>query len=276
MNRKKNLILFLFMFFCTACSSFKPIRWMVYYGDQLNQENLKGVDLAVVEPDFITPKKFSGFDGLWIAYLSLGEVNESRSYWSALKMDGALLEANPDWPGAYQVNLQNETWRKMVLDEIVPALVEKGFHGLFFDTIDVASYLEAKDPKKYSGMVESLINLIQDIHKKYPQLLLFPNNGLDFLNKMAPSVDGVFVEDVYTHFDTTQGKVIATSPGISREKEGVLDLFAKRYSKNVFVIHYGNSVGDELSQKALEKARKKGYQSYLTTINLDQPGKIPY
>jgi len=259
----------------SACSSHRPISWLVYYGDQLTNDQIQNMDLLVVEPDHINPKKFEHFDGLWVAYLSLGEVNASRTYFSKLKSKGALLEENKDWPGAFRVNLKSREWHDLLLNEIIPELVQKGYTGLFFDTIDVASYLESKNPQLYGGSVSALVTLIQEIHQKYPNLLLFPNNGLDFINKLAPHVDGVFVEDVYTHYNFSTKNVEKVDPSIRKEKEKSLDLFKNRYQKNVFVIHYGNKPQDELSLWALSQASAKHYHSYLTTVDLNTIGFVP-
>ncbi len=261
--------------FSSSCKSQRPLAWFVYYGDSLAQDQIDGVDLVVVEPDHIQPKQYPKFKGLWVAYLSLGEVNRSRSYFDSLKDQGALLEENVDWPGAYRLNVNNQGWRDLLINKIIPDLVAKGYSGLFFDTIDVASYLESKDRQKYGGSIKAMVGLIQEIHQKFPNLLLFPNNGLDFIYKLAPFVDGVFVEDLYTSYDFGEKKVVKTAPDITIEKEKILDLFKNRYNKNVFVIHYGDKPHDELSSWALGQAKIKNYYSYLTTIHLDTIGFMP-
>ncbi len=270
MKTRLGLTFFLFLAGQFACLASSHFKWLVFYGSDLSVRQIRDVEWVILEPDHHdvsnlkkeTPAKF-------IAYLSLGEVNESRTYWPEVK--SAAIEANPEWPGAHRMDLRSTKWQSVILDQIIPSLIQKGYDGLFFDTMDTAIYLE--QTKGMDGSVNALTGLIHKIHKKYPKLLLIPNNGLELLESLGDAVAAVAVEDLYLGYDFEKKKIRKTLSEADLYKEGFLTKFKSR-GKKVLVILYGNSPKGKLEKEAIKKVRKKGFDWYLGDIQLNTLGHV--
>ncbi len=76
-----------------------------------------------------------------LAYLSIGEVENYRPYFDRVKQSGAVLMENENWPGSYYVDVRNQSWSKLLLEEIIPELLRQGYSGLMLDTVDNPIYL---------------------------------------------------------------------------------------------------------------------------------------
>lgn len=248
--------------------------WLIYYGNQLPVTKLAHIELAIVDPDHINPRLFPTVTTQFIAYLSVGEADRQRPFWPRLVGKPFLIDQNPNWPDSFRVDVRSSEWQDLLLNELIPAMIAKGYKGLFLDTIDTASYLESKDPKKFAGSRAAMIHLIQRMHQRYPQLLILPNNGLDLLADVGGSVAGVVVEDLYTRY-LFDKKQYGRTPAIeTQEKEVLLMAFQKRWRKPVYVVLYDQTATSALAQSAIKACTAKGFNWYLTTVDLVALGTV--
>lgn len=264
---------------CHPSGKPSPFRWAVYYGPKLSVDQLKGVDLIVLDPDQINPlASFSAEDRLTtrlVGYLSVGEAEEYRWYWPRVRGKEFLVEKNETWKGDYRVDIRSHEWQQLLLEEVIPRILQQGYEGLFLDTIDTAPYLEGKDPLRYRGSTKALVQFIKDLRRKFPTLLIYPNNGLEMLGEYATDVNGVFVEDLYTHYDFVSKKTLQTQPEITHDKESLLDQFRTRYQKPVMTILYEKEPKSPLAQYGIKRAEEKGYGWYVTSVDLMSWGTTP-
>src|SRR3989338_3729829 len=216
----------------------RPVRWIVYYGEAVSARTLMDVDLAVLEPDAVSPNRFKDLKTLFFGYLSVGEVNTSRNVWPEIMGEDFVVEENPDWPGAWRVDIRSPRWRQLLLAKVIPKIFEKGYQGLFLDTVDTAAYLEEKDPKNFAGSKEAMVRFIQTIREKYPDALILPNNALELLDDYGDVLYGVTVEDLYTRCDPLRRVCAPTPLEETRFKESKLNAFKSRFKKPVFNILY--------------------------------------
>lgn len=244
----------------------EKVRWFVYYGAHLKEQDLSGIKLAILEPDHISPHDFKKAKTQFFGYLSVGEVSQTRPYWKRLQ----TLEPNPDWPGATRMDIRSEAWRHLILDEIIPSILDKGYQGVFLDTVDTAIYLEDRDQEKFIGSKRSLISLIRAMKERYPKMKILINNGLEILPHVADVIDGVVVEDLYTRHNFKTLMSEPTPQEVVNFKEPMLDDFKKNFHKPVYNILYGTALDSELVHSAIKRSREKGYHWHLTTVNLDQ------
>ncbi|WP_457549739.1 endo alpha-1,4 polygalactosaminidase [Archaeoglobus sp.] len=131
-----------------------------------------------------------------LAYLSLGEVNENRWYFKYVKR--CVTGKNPIRK-YYYINLSCKTWKNVLLDTVIPKIVEKGFNGLFLDNVDVVD--------KYPKFKDDMTDLIKDIRARYPNLILIQNRGFSIINKTAKYVNGVVFECFTTYYQLVKRKV---------------------------------------------------------------------
>lgn len=258
-----------------GCSPSQAERWFIHYGSDVPHSALTSSALAIVEPDNFNPATFPGLKIKLIAYLSVGEVSEDRWYWGEIKDKPFVLASNPRWPRAHRVDPRAEVWQRLLLEQLIPAILQKGFDGLFLDTLDTALYLEKKDSKRFVGTRGAMIGLIREIRRRYPKLILIPNNGFEFLESYGDVIDGVAVEDLYIRWDFDRKKPVKTLLVDDLAKEAYLDTFKARYQKPVYNILYGVDPKDPLAQYGIQKSKRKKYLWYLGPIDLMQLGAMP-
>ena len=88
--------------------------------------------------------KANGGARLVIAYMSIGEAEDYRYYWSGL--DKTLVyKSNPDWPGNYAVKYWEPSWKSIIYgnsNSYTKKLIDAGFDGAYLDIIEAYEYFE--------------------------------------------------------------------------------------------------------------------------------------
>jgi len=201
-------------------------------------DDLRSLDMVVldpdVHPDFSSLKKNHPV----IAYLSVGEAANYRFFWDQIRDKPWVLEENPNWSGAFFVDIRNPEWRKLLIEEVIPEIVEQGFRGLFLDTLDTVQFLESTDPEKYAGSKEAMVSLVADIHEAYPELMLISNNGFPILKKIAPYLSGMIAEGINMMIDFENNGYKPVPPEDRNMKINILKEIRRYYGLNVFNIDY--------------------------------------
>lgn len=249
------------------------LKWIAYYGSALKSQDVKNVDWAIVDRG-IDPSPLKNGHTKFIAYVSVGEAEEHRDYWSEIKNSKALIAPNPNWKGAHLIDVRDVEWRKLILEKILPMIKAKGFDGVFLDTIDTAIDLEDTDAQKYAGCKDVVVELISEMRAHYPDFLIIPNGGLRLLPRFAPNIDGVLVEDLYTHYDFKKKKSFRTEATVTEAKEKILDGFRKEFGKPVLNLLYDTAQTTSLARFAIRRSQDKNYTWYLTTVDLMKIGVV--
>ncbi len=262
----RQWLLVLCLLFLTSCSS--RLHWVIYYGSTPPSTPLKKVDWAILEPDNLQPSSLKNPKIKTLGYISLGEINSSRSYWPKIQNSSFIVEENPNWPGAYRVDIRSTDWQDLLIQQILPSILNQGFDGFFLDTVDTALYLQEKDPVKYSHSQEAMVNFIKKIRASFPKALIVPNNGLEMLPEIGKNIDAILVEDLYTRYDFNNKTVIATPTEVSLTKEKMLDKFTHDFHKPVLALLYENSTNTPLTKHAISKCKEKDYSWAVTTVDL--------
>ena len=242
---------------------------LLYYGSALREQDLTNIKTAIVDPDHTDPNQFTSTQTKFIAYLSLGEIETYRSYWSLLKSTPNLIvEKNPNWKDNYLIDIRSKDWQTFIVEIFIPQIMAKGFDGLFLDTLDTAVEMERRDPLKYAKSKQSLIDLIHSIHKKFPKLSLYSNNGLEILSSIQDAITGAVAEDVYTRYDFKLHKSNSTPSSDRDYKVNLLNQFTRSTKKPVYVILYDDSQKTELVQDAIKECLKNKFNWFVAPVDL--------
>ena len=172
-----------------------PFRWAVYYGADAPSEAFAEYRMVVFDSDRhpdIEP--IAARRTQVLGYLSIGEVHRTRSYFAEVEREGLLVYENPTWPGAFAVDVRDTRWRKRIVDELVPAILARGFQGVFLDTADTAIDLERRDRAKFAGATLATIELIKAIRNRHPQIAIVLNRGYEILPAVEGAIDMVLAE----------------------------------------------------------------------------------
>lgn len=231
----------------------------VVYSD-INSTVVSGYKLLIVEPYFYTKQEIIEFNSRGIkvvAYLSLGEVNESRRYFSEFKEIG--LKGKNENHGSYFIDLSEGRIKEKFVNKIVPELLSFGYDGLFLDTIDaVAPYTLRRN------MEQDMVDLISDIRSRNPDKLLIQNAGLFLLDKTAAFIDAVAIEAVASGYDFNKNEYQIKPEKEYEERLEIIDSLHQNYKIPFLIIDFADNYGNFLLIK--NRLEESGYSFFISNI----------
>ena len=200
-----------------------------------------------------------------VAYLSIGEAEDYRSYWQSDWVSNGKRTAaapawlgieNPEWKGNYQVKYWNAQWQKLMLAAIDDAM-ERGFDGVYLDIVDgfetyeqgADGYLDDRmNPETKQTYRRDMVDWVKAIaaraRAKNPVALVIPQNGSQLAahKDFVEVISAQGIEDLFTN-----GKKLQPASHTD-EILGHLKLLASE-KKPVLLIEYPKTP----EQKALSK-----------------------
>lgn len=179
-------------------ASTHAIKWVVFYGPSADDSVLSAYDIVILDTMFQGSIPTIAKAGARVCgYLSLGEIKTSDAYFRRLD-PAALLESNPAWPGTRRIDIRQQSWKELVLGEMVPSLIAQGFSGFLLDTLDTPPYLEQLDPIRNRGMRQAAVDLVRAIRTAHPGMLVIMNRGYALLPSIIASIDYIVAESLLT------------------------------------------------------------------------------
>ncbi|MFK5924123.1 MAG: endo alpha-1,4 polygalactosaminidase [Verrucomicrobiota bacterium] len=123
-----------------------------------------------------------------IGYMSLGAVGENRWWFEALEKANALRGQNPGF-ASQVIKLDKPVWKKLVIQRIIPEIINRGFNGVFLDDLDLIYQTHQQ---------RAAVELIAEIRTQFPELKIMANRGLEYLKDFSKQVDYVLLESCVT------------------------------------------------------------------------------
>jgi uncharacterized protein (TIGR01370 family) len=250
----------------------EPFRWAVYYSADAPADAFADYRLVVFDADRhpdIAPLAARGTQVL--GYLSLGEVHRSRSYFAEVEREGLFVYENPNWPGAFALDVRDPRWRRRVVDELVPAILARGFAGVFLDTADTAIDLERRDRTKFAGATLATIDLVKAIRNRHPGIVVILNRGYEILPAVEGAIDMVLAESLVTAWDFA-GKSPRMAPADLHAAEVALlsDAKKRRRELRVLTLEYWTPEDAASVREIYARVRALGFAPYVATVALDR------
>lgn len=242
----------------------KPIKnitsYAVYYGrDKIDK--LSGYDLVILEPDNYSKdeiQKLKENGTIIVAYLSIGEVSASRSYFSEVRE--CIIGKNPTW-NSYYVNVSCKRWQDIILNEIIPKILSKGFDGVFLDTIDVVDL--------YPNMKRDMIELIASIRKNYPDIVIIQNRGFSIIDETVKYINGILFECFTTRYNWKSKTYEVWSSKDLNWIDNIAEKLVKLRKKyGIIVLTLDYAENESLKRFCIRHAEKFGFIPFVSTINL--------
>lgn len=250
----------------------KATSWAVYYSDKAALQEFSPYSLLVLDSKYHPPLRPLADRGkTLLGYLSLGEVEQQREHFAAVKAQGLLFGENPVWKGSYYIDVRDRRWTERVVTELIPAILHQGFDGIFLDTLDNPPHLEREDPKQFAGMREAAVRLVRTIRRHYPHIKIMLNRGYELLPEVASDIDMVLGESVYADYDFERQTYQRVPEPLYREQVAILKEAVRRNpALQVFTLDYWDPA-DKAGIAAIYRAqRANGFYPYVATIALDQ------
>jgi endo-alpha-1,4-polygalactosaminidase (GH114 family) len=155
-----------------------------------------GFDLVVVDGESAGAREVAAIKrasgGLVLAYLDVGTIESYRGWYNAAKP--YRLDYWGDW-GEWYANVNAAGFRSLMLERVAPAMMGKGFDGLFLDNTDMTETHAAQKPGM-RALVTGLSRLVRARGK-----LLMAQNGADVNWPLKRFYDGINFEDVSFSYD---------------------------------------------------------------------------
>ncbi|MEO7990883.1 MAG: endo alpha-1,4 polygalactosaminidase [Chryseolinea sp.] len=111
---------------------------MVLIDLYFNDEQLTLADVASLKV------KLNGGSRLVICYMSIGEAEDYRYYWSDLNKS-LIYRENTDWEGNFSVKYWETSWKDVIYgndQSYTKKILDTGFDGVYLDIIEAYEYFE--------------------------------------------------------------------------------------------------------------------------------------
>ncbi len=253
-------------------ASDEPFRWAVFYGADAPAEAFADYRLVVFDSDRhpdVEPIVARRAQAL--GYLSIGEVHRTRSYFAEVEREGLLVYENPNWPGAFAVDVRDARWRRRVVEELVPAILARGFQGVFLDTADTAIDLERRDRTKFAGATLATIELVKAIRNRHPGIAIVLNRGYEILPAVEGAIDMVLAESLVTDWDFAKKAPRMAPADLHAAQVGLLSAARKRKpALRVLALEYWTPGDADRLREIYAKVRALGFSPYVATVELDR------
>lgn len=246
--------------------------WVVYYGDQARPEEFRPYRLAVLDADGHPPLRPIAANGtVLLGYVSLGEVERHRAHFDAVRREGILLDENPNWPGSFYVDVRDPRWRARVVDELVPAILARGFHGIFLDTLDNPPHLQRTDPRRFAGMTAAAADLVKAIRARHPGIPVMLNRAYELLPDVARDIDILLGESVVSGWDFEKARPRPVPPEDQRfQRDAMRAARALNPDLRLLTLDYADPADRAAVARIYARQRADGFEPYVATIALDR------
>jgi hypothetical protein len=166
----------------------------------------RGYDLVVVDGQEASSAQVASLrqgGRIVLAYLDVGTIEPGRPWFAQARP--YRLNLWPQW-GEWFANLLRAGYRRLLAGAVAPAMLAKGFDGLFLDNVDMIE----SHPRQAPGMRMLVRALAQRVHSAGGAL--FAQNGADVLGPLLADLDGWNREDVSFTYDFDRHAYRPTTP----------------------------------------------------------------
>lgn len=213
-----------------------------------------------------------GTSRILLAYLSIGEAEDYRSYWPRQGSPPSFAgPENPRWPGNHRVRHWTPAWHRVIFgtpSSFVDRMVDRGFDGLFLDTVDSCEVWEQEGRIGACGEMADLVrHLARHGRSLRRDLVVVANNPFPIWDQ--PGVRGALTGAMSEDRFFRGGRMIrgrALEEALSPLRE------ARRGGLAILVLEYPRTAAGR--RDLAELCRQEGFLCHASTPSLDTIGHI--
>ncbi len=168
---------------------------IVYYGKN-DAVKINGCDIVIVEPLALKQediRMLKDQNSYVFGYLSMMEADLSSGGTDFLDNGGYLRNSSGiivnEKYNTVLADLQSQTWQQKLMVQ-VKELHEKGFDGLFLDTLGDILYFDI-EPRQKNRLILSAVDVLSGMKENHPDLLLIQNNAIEISNYTLDCIDAL-------------------------------------------------------------------------------------
>ena len=192
-----------------------------------------------------------------LAYISVGEIAADANYRSVVMERGLRLRGkNAVWDSDI-LDLGDERWLEVLVDQVAASALAKGYDGFFLDTLDS---VDSQDH-------DALIRLVSRLRELAPDGVIIANRGFSLLGAMQDLVDGVLVESVFGTVDLATD----TYRAVPQQQTEVLLAELKKWERaglDVFVLDYADPQDKARAREISDLIQAQGWSAFVSTPDL--------
>lgn len=192
----------------TQAASQPPTRIAFYYGDEAPIGSLFAYDWVVLQPDLTGSARLALLQQggtSTIAYVNVDEMARSHAEFRHLNDDWILGE-NTAWDSVV-LDVRRREVRRFLMEKLVVPAMERGFHGVFLDTLDSHRLVdEGRDHGPAFAAAQA--QLIREIKSAYPDTRLIVNRGFHLPASVRGSVDALAFESYRSGYDAARQRYV--------------------------------------------------------------------
>lgn len=244
----------------------------VFYGANLPTNILSQYSRIIVEPDNVRAEELLALRANKsdvFAYVSIGEINPSRKWFKKIK-PAWVLGDNKVWDSKV-MDLASPGWQDFLIESIITPLWDKGYRGLFLDTMD-SFYIFAKDKQQQEKQTKALASLMKKINERYPKMRFISNRGFEVLSSIGDQLEAVVAESLYASWDNGKKRYKETSKNDQEWLLNKLNSIKKDLSVDIIIIDYAKPENRTKAKQIAEKISEQGFIPWVSIPSLDLAG----
>lgn len=199
------------MFMLVCMQSLSAESLYINYSSEVPIQDLRAYDTCILSAQMRTalPERVHPSQ-TFLGYLSVCEIAPDAPYRENAFTKGVTVSGkNTTWKSDL-IDPSQPSWQNFILNDLAPAIINKGFDGFFLDTAESVEYLAQQSPEKSQQYYAGLSNLVKKLRAQYPKKKIVINRGFAVLPELYDTVDAVLTESLFQAYDYDNNRAIDT------------------------------------------------------------------
>ncbi len=240
----------------------------MYYGDNPPLDELHAFDQVVFEPSSgLDPKQYNTSHSQAIAYVSISEVTPHTRYSKDIKKSW-IIGHNNIWKASV-LDTANPQWQNYLLNKVITPLMEEGYKGVLFDTMD--SYQLVPEARR-AAQIKGMETIVREVKAKFPQAKIIFNRGFELLPAVHQDVYAVAAESLFGTWDEKNKRYDKVDQQEYNWLLNQLNLVHDKYNLPVVVMDYAPPGQRALAESYVKKIEALGFIPWVSSGHLNQLG----
>ncbi len=252
----------------TPPPSESEVRLFVNYSAKPDPHTVLAHNLCILDPAADVPLALGRAMGhTHLAYVSVVEVApDTPAAASAQKRGIPFLAKNAGW-NSDVLDVNHPTWEEWLVEDVAKPALERGYDGIFLDTLDSVELLAAKRPGEAAASHRALVNAIRRLHREFPGKSIVLNRGFPLIDEVHDCIQGVLIEGLYQTW-SPEKKTYSATP--AKGSDWLLAHIGRIEAKKlpVYVVDYVPPSDKALAHRTAERIREAGAIPFVTTPEL--------
>src|SRR4051794_1285755 len=238
-----------------------------FYGRPVPVKLLSHFKQVIVEPENMDDLSHLQGQGTKVfAYVSIGEVNWTRSWYSNMPSSW-FIASDKDWRSSI-VDLTQQGWHDYLINNYLMRLWQQGYRGFFLDGLESYQKLVV-EPGSRLMQEKALSNLIKRLHRHFPGVELILNRGFAILPEVNRYAVALVAESLFQHWEPSGQAYVKV---IEPDHYWLLDKLKQvrdQYGLQVIVVDYVDPKQKELARNTARQISGLGFTPWVANPSMD-------